>query len=304
MGNTVNNDSEREPVKRPSVDEDALFKRLMIYGVILYLIIVVYVNLAEVAPPARMTVIPLKRRPAKLVPLPEELSVISPEEMSSRVAEGVGEAVGEDGGGGPQDVGARGVLGILTGLGVGTQGDPVEDILGSRNLSRELDGILEGLDGLQRGGTSTSHLERKASTASSGGIDDLMGDVFVGFGDARLQKRGGARVESFLPSAEERFRIHRTLEEINKVVQQGIGGIEYCYNLELRVKPDLNGKITVSFIIGSDGVVEDCSIVSSTLNMSSLESCIKRNILRWRFVAKEGVGNVEVVYPIVFFPKL
>ena len=285
--------------------EDALFNRLILYGVVVYLVLVFYLSLVPVSSP-RPEVIPRVERPAKLALA--ELKVISPDEIPVEIVEGIGEGIGEgegEGSGGPRkEPGARGVLGVLTGLGVGAKGDAVEDILGTKGLSRDLDNILAGLDGLQKGGISTSHVARKSGASSSGGIDDLMGDVFVGYGDARLSKKGGGSISSTLPLGGGRTLSARTLDEINQVVQERIGGIEYCYNSELKVKPDLKGKITVSFLIRSDGVVDNCQVLSSTLENPSLENCIRRAISRWRFVAKEDVGDVEVVYPLVFFPKL
>jgi TonB family protein len=301
----------KEQFRGSSLFEDQLFSRLTLYGGVLYVILALFLTFVKVSPPKPDFYVE-REREAKLVPLSEDLEdlkvVASAEEVMSQLGEGVDEGIGdgsgEGSGGKPKEVGARGVLGILTGLGVGTRGDAVEDILGAKGLSRDLDKILAGLDGLQRGGVSTSHLERQSASSTGGGIDALMGDVFVGYGEARLEKKGGGKVSTMLPIGGEKVRGARTLDEINKVVQKRIGSIEYCYNSQLKIKPNLQGKITISFIIRSNGVVDKCTVISSTVKNPTLENCIKRNISRWRFIAKEDIGDVEVVYPLVFFPKL
>ena len=87
-------------------------------------------------------------------------------------------------------------------------------------------------------------------------------------------------------------------DEINRVIKARAGIFRACYQRELHEHPDLSGKVVIRFRIVGDGHVENASIASTTLHSLAVEECIKANVLRLRFPARDGLANVN--YPFVF----
>ena len=80
-----------------------------------------------------------------------------------------------------------------------------------------------------------------------------------------------------------------------------IGALRHEYEKRLKVKPGLQGKITVQFTISAPGKVIECKVISSTINDATLEAAITKRIRRWQF-DKIKKNNVTVVYPFAFSP--
>ncbi len=93
-----------------------------------------------------------------------------------------------------------------------------------------------------------------------------------------------------------------TKEEINKVLKRHGNEVRHCYEQALRLKPDLEGKIAVKFIVGKDGDVLQTEIASDTLNDENLKSCMRNVVSSWKFPEPKGGGNVSITYPWVFKP--
>jgi hypothetical protein len=89
-----------------------------------------------------------------------------------------------------------------------------------------------------------------------------------------------------------------TAAEIDRVIRARAGIFRACYQRELHEHPNLSGKVVVHFRIVGDGHVENASISSTTLHSLPVETCIKNNVLRLQFPAKDSLANVN--YPFVF----
>lgn len=89
-------------------------------------------------------------------------------------------------------------------------------------------------------------------------------------------------------------------EAIEDVIRQNGNEIRACYIQELDRDPDLEGKITVSFLIDGTGQVADAEIGETTMNDTVVEECIMLNVRRWRFPAPGDGGEIRVNYPFTF----
>ena len=78
--------------------------------------------------------------------------------------------------------------------------------------------------------------------------------------------------------------------------------IRYCYEKQLKLNPALSGMVLVEFTVSATGRVTKSSTVRTTLNNSSVESCIHGKIMRWVFPKPKGQGKVNVKYPFTFKP--
>jgi hypothetical protein len=90
-------------------------------------------------------------------------------------------------------------------------------------------------------------------------------------------------------------------EVIERIVRQNFGRFRLCYENGLRNNPKLQGRVSVRFVIGRNGIVSNVSNGSSTLPDGGVVSCVVRAFYGLSFAQPEG-GIVTVTYPIMFAP--
>ena len=100
---------------------------------------------------------------------------------------------------------------------------------------------------------------------------------------------GGTQVNGRLPP-----------EAVQRVVRQSFGRMRACYEAGLTQNPDLEGRVTVKFVIDREGQVALASPWSdTTIADVKVAQCVTRAYQAMAFPKPEG-GIVTVVYPIVF----
>jgi pSer/pThr/pTyr-binding forkhead associated (FHA) protein len=90
-------------------------------------------------------------------------------------------------------------------------------------------------------------------------------------------------------------------EVIQRIVRQNFGRFRLCYENGLRNNPNLQGRVSVRFVIGRDGAVSNVGNGGSDLPDGGVVSCVVRAFYGLSFPQPEG-GIVTVVYPIMFAP--
>jgi hypothetical protein len=90
---------------------------------------------------------------------------------------------------------------------------------------------------------------------------------------------------------------HLDRGEIQRVINAHIHELQGCYERQLIVNPNLSGKVTFEWLIGTGGAVTSVKIKTSTLSSNEATSCMQAAIRRWQFPSPSG-GSVTVVYPI------
>jgi TonB family protein len=94
-----------------------------------------------------------------------------------------------------------------------------------------------------------------------------------------------------------------TKEEFTKVLNRHQNEIRSCYDQALRIKPKLEGRVAVKFIVTGQGdVVNPEVITSDTINDENLKACMANVVRSWKFPEPKGGGNVTVTYPWSFKP--
>jgi TonB family protein len=88
-------------------------------------------------------------------------------------------------------------------------------------------------------------------------------------------------------------------EVIRRIIHRHINEIRFCYEQELNQRPDLEGRVSVKFIISPTGAVQTAVIDNSTVNNAKIDNCIAQAVRRWTFPSPEGGGIVVVTYPFV-----
>ncbi len=157
--------------------------------------------------------------------------------------------------------------------------------LGLRGTGRGGGGTGEGTIGLGTLGT----IGHGAGTGSGSGYGSGAGG-FRGRSASVPRVRAGG-------DAEVRGSLSR--EVIRRVIRRHINEVRFCYEQELSQRPDLAGRVTVSFIISATGAVQTASVANTTLNNARVEGCVAQAVRRWTFPAPDGGGAVLVNYPFV-----
>jgi hypothetical protein len=89
-------------------------------------------------------------------------------------------------------------------------------------------------------------------------------------------------------------------EVIQRIVRQNFGRFRLCYENGLRNNPNLQGRVSVRFVIGRDGRVSNVG-GGGDIPDGGVISCVTRAFYGLSFPQPEG-GIVTVSYPIVFTP--
>ncbi len=95
--------------------------------------------------------------------------------------------------------------------------------------------------------------------------------------------------------------VHGSLskEVIRRIIGRHINEIRFCYEQELNTRPDLQGRVSIKFIISPTGAVQTAAVDNSDLGNAKVEQCMAQAVRRWTFPAPEGGGIVVVSYPFV-----
>jgi hypothetical protein len=156
-----------------------------------------------------------------------------------------------------------------------------------------------GLSGIGEGGGGRGEGIGMGSVGTIGHGAGLGGGD--GFGNGTGRFRRGHKVKS--PNV----RIGPTTvsgrlppEVIQRIVRQNFGRFRLCYESGLRNNPNLQGRVSVRFIIGRDGRVSNVG-GAGDLPDSGVVSCVTRAFYGLSFPSPDG-GIVQVSYPIVFTP--
>jgi hypothetical protein len=125
------------------------------------------------------------------------------------------------------------------------------------------------------------------------------GNVGYGEGDKGLVAgKGGGFVS--LDNGGSEVEEGLTKEEVGRVIHEHMSEVRYCHEAALLANPKVEGKLMLKFVINAGGIVESAGIQSSNLTDHSLESCIIRRLVTWKFPHPKGGVKVNVAYPFLF----
>jgi hypothetical protein len=170
-------------------------------------------------------------------------------------------------------------------------GDTIGDSFGAGGLG--LSGVGEGGGGRGEGiGLGNfGGLGHGAGTGTGQGIGSGRGRLGGGHTvKAPRIREGATSVNGRLPP-----------EVIQRIVRQNFGRFRLCYENGMRNNPNLQGRVTVKFVIDRSGAVAMTADGGSDIPDSSVVQCVVRGFTNLSFPQPEG-GMVTVVYPIMFNP--
>jgi outer membrane biosynthesis protein TonB len=91
-------------------------------------------------------------------------------------------------------------------------------------------------------------------------------------------------------------------EIIQYVIRHNFGLFRACYRKGLVRNPNLQGRVSVRFVIGSDGSVRSAKDAGSDLPDREVVACVVRAFHSLHFAVLDA-QVIDVVYPIVLSPN-
>ena len=198
------------------------------------------------------------------------------------------------------------LLKFIGAKGVGGTGGSVADALSGGASRSRIDDAFAGASGV-----ASAVVGQDRGRVGGGAAGDAGGEA-VSIGDLS-SSRTGKTVASGAKRTEIKVKAKVTAAgpdsaigtgkldkgEIASVVRRRIKSVQSCYERELKKNPDLAGKITMQFTIGSVGRVTAIKATVNTTGSPAVANCIQQRISLWRFPKPDG-GDVTVAYPFVF----
>jgi hypothetical protein len=140
---------------------------------------------------------------------------------------------------------------------------------------------------LASAGSGIGRLDTKSTSDVGKNLGRVLGQAPTGLVRAQVKTKPNLmKVEGHLDRG-----------EIQKVINSHIHELQGCFERQLIVNPNLAGKVTFEWVIGTSGAVTVVKIKASTLSSNEATSCMQSAIHRWQFPAPSG-GQVTVIYPI------
>jgi hypothetical protein len=208
-----------------------------------------------------------------------------------------------------------GLIGILSSLAVGDPNAPTA-IWGREDMGKDEQSFRGKMfgetvgEGLGVGGLGLSGVGEGGGGPSQGiglGNFGMLGNGGglgngSGIGNGVGGTHGGHRVKA--PRMREQdVHVNGRLppEIIQRIVRQNFGRFRLCYENGLRNSPNLQGRVTVRFMIDRSGAIAMTSDGGSDIPDTGVTQCVVRAFGNLSFPQPEG-GSVTVVYPILFNP--
>ncbi|MFN7824557.1 MAG: AgmX/PglI C-terminal domain-containing protein [Pseudobdellovibrionaceae bacterium] len=238
---------------------------------------------------------------------PRPSKVDRPKKFTS-VKQGGATKVGETAGANAQskDVNNEGLLAAFGGGGIRKQLDQAYsgsgELLGMANEASGRTGQNESRPGEDIGskfkdtgaggkGTATQGIAGVGTKGRASGMSTYGGGVGLG-GKGSVTIIPGGADEGWVGSIDR--------EAVRRVIRSILNQIKSCYERQLRVNSTLEGKVIIQFEIAEQGRVRTAKTKSTSLNDSTVESCVASRIREARFPEPPS-GTIAVVdFPFVF----
>lgn len=104
---------------------------------------------------------------------------------------------------------------------------------------------------------------------------------------------------SVRPAGSVRIQGGLTADQVRRVLQRNIGQVQHCYEQALARKPELGGRILVSFVITPTGSVASAS-ADNGVGDPPMSACVAAAVRRFAFPQPDPPGPVRVEFPFNF----
>lgn len=93
-------------------------------------------------------------------------------------------------------------------------------------------------------------------------------------------------------------------EAIRRIVLRNLGQVSHCHEQSMAQNPQVQGRITIRFVIGANGAVNSSEVAqdATTYQVPSGAACVANAVRRWQFPSVDGGSTVTVYYPFNMYP--
>lgn len=201
-----------------------------------------------------------------------------------------------------EKVAGMGLLKLIGTAGNSASGSGViSDVLGEGGKDKDIDSALAGVKHIGIA-TSSGQRSRKGDAGATKVAKIKNVKAVKSSGKVGIAKRREKAVKGAAKLGAPEVDGTMSSRDIGKVFRMNRSAIQRCYEKALKSNPTLKGKIAVTFMINAKGRVEMVEISDDTMKNSSVSSCIKNLVRRWRFPKPED-GPASVTLPFVFSPS-
>ena len=88
--------------------------------------------------------------------------------------------------------------------------------------------------------------------------------------------------------------------DIQRVIDSHVGGIQYCYEKQLRTNAGLAGRVVLEWTVSTSGSVSVVKVARSSLASNDATKCMMDRVKNWKFPNPRGAGAVTMLYAFVF----
>lgn len=191
-----------------------------------------------------------------------------------------------------QEAQSKGLLALIGTAGESSRDGAVADLLSDTSgLAEDVGDALAKSSGVVIGRRDVDQAGLRGGGGGEGaaGIGDLGGAGGGKGGEVKKETRAPKAVLDTgavdIGSSEDASSVRATMKRYN-------ARIRACYEKELKLNPDLAGKVTAYWVISTSGQATDVEIINNSTKNSALGSCITREIKRIKFPAPED--DIEV----------
>ena len=117
------------------------------------------------------------------------------------------------------------------------------------------------------------------TTASAPVAQTTMAPLSVGSGPTVITGPSTA-IKRDLPTLTSQVEIDKM---VKTAMKRNMGQIKYCYESALRSTPNLSGRWTFDFTIGTDGTTQNISVKGETMRDTAFEACLAGRVRNWAF---------------------
>jgi hypothetical protein len=161
-----------------------------------------------------------------------------------------------------------------------------------------------GLSGPGDGGGGTSQYIGLNGIGSLGHTGTCTGPSCSGIGVGYGRPGGGYKPKARFPreAGPVSTNGHLPPEVIQRIVRQNFGRFSFCYQNGLKTNPNLEGRVTVKFVINREGAVQLAADGGSDIPDAGVRQCVVSAFTGLSFPPPDN-GMVTVVYPLMFTPE-
>ncbi|MBT8491600.1 MAG: AgmX/PglI C-terminal domain-containing protein, partial [Deltaproteobacteria bacterium] len=145
------------------------------------------------------------------------------------------------------------------------------------------------------GGTSEGTVGKGDGTIGRGGGGGTGSGYGTGANVQNSRRRSAPKVRSGKATSNNPDAL--PVEVARRFVRRHINELKYCYQQELKSKPDLQGRVELSFTVDTRGIVVKAT-AKAPAELDRLGKCMSAAARRWKF--PKSKAKVTFTFPFVF----